>query len=127
MFVNRGVRLAILLTGSSLLVACLGAPPSATKSDSQRSKVAHGTAKVKTVVIDKFKYLPDSLTVNAGETVEWKNTDIVPHTSTAADGRAFDSGSIAKGASWRFTVVKKGTYDYGCTLHPNMTAKLIVQ
>jgi plastocyanin len=80
-----------------------------------------------TVLISVFRYQPDTLTVKAGETVEWKNADIVPHTVTAADGKAFDSGSIAKGASWRFTLVKSGTYDYNCTLHPNMKGKLVVQ
>lgn len=84
-------------------------------------------ATVKTVVIDHFQFQPDALEVHAGDTVEWKNDDIVPHTVTAADSKSFDSGPIASGASWRFTAPKKGTYDYLCTLHPNMKAKLIVQ
>ncbi len=82
---------------------------------------------VKTVLISHFKYQPDTLTVKVGDTVEWKNTDIVPHTVTAANRKLFDSGRIVKGASWRFTVTSKGTYDYLCTLHPNMKGKLIVQ
>lgn len=90
-----------------------------------RSKQAKGG--VKTVLINHFKYLPDTLTVHQGDTVEWKNADIVPHTATATDGKAFDSGAIATGASWRLTITKAGTYDYRCTLHPNMNAKRIVQ
>jgi len=69
------------------------------------------------------------VTVHAGETVEWKNDDIVPHTATA-DGQdqkpAFDSGTIHTGAAWRYVAQKKGTYNYICTLHPNMKGKLIV-
>jgi|SRR5581483_4928995 len=82
---------------------------------------------VKTVLIDHFKYQPDTLAANVGDTIEWKNVDIVPHTVTAADRKSFDSGHIANGAYWRFTFSKRGTYDYFCTLHPNMAAKVIVQ
>ncbi len=85
--------------------------------------------KVVTVVIRKFKFEPATVTVHAGETVEWKNDDIVPHTATA-DGQdqkpAFDSGTIHTGAAWRYVAQKKGTYNYICTLHPNMKGKLIV-
>jgi len=76
--------------------------------------------KVTTIVISQFKYQPDTLTVRVGEIVEWKNVDIVPHTATAVKPRAFDSGRIADGASWRLTTRRRGTYEYTCTLHPNM-------
>ena len=83
-------------------------------------------AEVKAVVINHFKYQPDTLVIHAGDTVEWKNIDIVPHTATAVQ-KSFDSGRIATGASWRFTFTRKATYDYECTFHPNMKAKLVVQ
>jgi plastocyanin len=121
---------ALLVVASLLLVACSGGSPpsSAAKPEvAESSKQANVAGKINAVLIIQFKYQPDSLTVNVGDTVEWKNADIVPHTVTAVEGKAFDSGSIAKGASWRFTAVKKGTYDYFCTLHPNMKAKLVVQ
>ncbi len=127
-----GVRSAtVLVVTSLLLVACSGGTPSASsaakQSGAEPSKPVHEVDKVSTVLISQFKYQPDTITVNVGETVEWKNADIVPHTATAADGKAFDSGSIAKGASWSFRAAKRGTYDYLCTLHPNMKARLVVQ
>jgi plastocyanin len=85
---------------------------------------------VVTVVIRGFKFEPATVTVNAGDTVEWKNDDIVPHTATEdSDPQkpAFDSGTIQTGAAWRYVARKKGTYNYICTLHPNMKGKLIVQ
>jgi len=89
-----------------------------------------GARKTVTVVIRDFKFEPATLTVDAGDTVEWKNDDIVPHTVTA-DGEgqktAFDSGTIQTGAAWRSVARNKGTYNYTCTLHPNMEGKLIVQ
>lgn len=62
---------------------------------------------LKTVVIDHFKYQPDTLEIHVGDTVEWKNVDIVPHTASAVNRKAFDSGSIAKGSSWPFTFTRK--------------------
>lgn len=79
-----------------------------------------------TVTIKDFEYQPAILTVEVGDTVEWKNGDIVPHTVTAAD-KSFDSGSIRSGGSWKFVAKKTGAFDYICTFHPNMKAKLIVQ
>ena len=86
--------------------------------------------KVVTIGIREFKFEPATVTVHEGDTVEWKNNDIVPHTATADEGSqkpAFDSGFIRKGAAWRFVARKKGTYNYICTLHPNMKGQLIVQ
>ena len=84
-----------------------------------------------TVVIRGFKFQPAALTVHAGETVEWKNEDIVPHTATAdaeiAQKRIFDSGTIGTGEAWRYVARKKGTYTYTCVYHPNMIGKMIVQ
>ena len=78
-----------------------------------------------------FKFRPTTLTVREGETVEWKNEDIVPHTVTAdaevAHKPVCDSGTIATGEARRYVARKKGTYNYTCDYHPNMTGKLIVQ
>lgn len=82
---------------------------------------------LKTILIDHFNYQPDTLAIHVGDTVEWKNVDIVPHTATATDKKSFDSGPIAKGTSWRSTFNRKGTYGYECIFHPNMKAKLVVQ
>jgi plastocyanin len=78
------------------------------------------------VLIKDFKYQPSILTVKVGDTIEWKNADIFPHTVTAVD-KSFDSTVISPGHSWKFIFRTAGTFDYFCTLHPNMRAKLIVQ
>lgn len=79
-----------------------------------------------TVVIKDMKYQPPILTVMVGSTVEWKNADIVAHTVTSVE-KSFDSRVIPPGASWKLIARKTGTFDYICTLHPNMRAKLVVQ
>src|SRR5215471_21051083 len=86
------------------------------------------STKTVTVVIRGFKFDPGTVTVNQGDTVEWKNEDIVPHTATEDVAKpAFDSGTIQIGAMWRYVARNKGTYNYTCTFHPNMEGKLIVQ
>jgi plastocyanin len=78
------------------------------------------------VTIESFAFNPDSLTIKVGDTVTWTNKDSVGHTITEDKG-AFDSGSINNGATFSFTFKTAGTFSYHCTVHPNMTAKIIVQ
>ena len=80
-----------------------------------------------TVSIEAMQFSPASLTVKRGDVVAWANKDLVPHTATSATGKAFDSKSIAPGASWRMTAKKPGRYEYVCTLHPTMKAVLVVE
>jgi len=98
------------------------------RSASRSTNSGNSPAKIATVVIHGFKFEPATVTVHAGETVEWKNDGIVPHTVTADGERpAFDSGSINPGSTWRYVARTKGTYNYTCAYHPNMIGKLIVQ
>lgn len=80
-----------------------------------------------TVAIRELKFQPAVLTVKVGDTVEWKNDDIVPHTATSTKPKKFDSGILPVGGFWKYVVTKRGTYFYNCTLHPNMKAELIVR
>ncbi len=82
--------------------------------------------KAATVTIVDFGFQPATLTVSAGTRVTWKNTGQVDHTVTANNG-AFDSGSIAPGASFSFTFRTAGTYAYHCSIHPFMAGTVIVK
>jgi len=82
-----------------------------------------------TVTITNGAYSPNPVTVKVGQTVNWHNTDSIPHTAT--DPGVFDVGSIFPGsaASDRgdgvaFNTV--GTFNYRCMLHANETATVIV-
>jgi plastocyanin len=79
-----------------------------------------------TIVIAGMKFVPESLTVKAGDIVVWVNKDFFPHTATAQDG-SFDSRDIPTDKSWKYVATKKGTFSYICTLHPTMKATLIVK
>ena len=128
---NRKPSLAsatLVLLATLALIAAAGFPSLA--SASRSAGPGSAPQKMVTVAIRAFKFEPATVTVNVGDIVEWKNDDIVPHTATA-DGEAqkptFDSGTIQTGAKWRYLARNKGTYNYTCTLHPNMKGELIVQ
>lgn len=87
---------------------------------------AFAESRVHVVTIEGMKFSPDTLEVQAGDTVVWRNKDIVPHNATAAH-QGFQSPTISPEGSWKFTARKKGEYDYLCTLHPTMKAKLMVR
>jgi plastocyanin len=76
-----------------------------------------------TVTIDATSYSPKTVTANVGDTITWVNKDLFPHTVTARNGR-FDSGDIAAGKSWTYTVKADGLFAYFCTYHPTMKGTL---
>jgi plastocyanin len=71
------------------------------------------------VEIEDFSYRPDPVTIEEGGKVIWKNRDSVPHTATAADG-SFDTGTIEEGKIKSETFKEPGTYEYVCSIHPQM-------
>ena len=74
------------------------------------------------VVIEDLAYDPETLTVEVGDTVTWTWNDTVEH-DVSGDG--FRSEVMSEGTfSHRFD--EAGTYEYVCTLHPNMTGTIEV-
>ncbi len=76
-------------------------------------------------------YIPSSVTINAGDTVEWMNSDTAAHTVTGgspADGPSgvFDSSLVLGGATYAFTFEDAGSYDYFCMVHPWMVGNVQV-
>jgi plastocyanin len=78
------------------------------------------------VKIDNFSFGPASLTVAAGTTVTWKNNDDVPHT-VVSDDKVFKSKALDTDDKYSYTFTKPGTYNYFCSVHPKMIAKIVVQ
>ncbi len=71
-------------------------------------------------------YAPNPVNIAVGGTVTWTNNDNTPHTSTGNSG-AWDSGSIAPGASFSRTFTSAGSFPYHCTIHPGMVGTVNVQ
>ena len=77
------------------------------------------------VTIKSFAFQPAELNVAVGDTVTFTNQDGAPHTATA-DGGAFDTGTLKKGASGSLTFSAKGKFAYHCEFHRNMKGTITV-
>ncbi|MFG2794274.1 plastocyanin/azurin family copper-binding protein [Streptomyces sp. NPDC048419] len=75
-----------------------------------------------------YAFSPRVLTINAGDTVTWTNQDQAPHDVKTTSGPAsIHSPMLDKGGTWSHTFATAETYGYVCTVHPNMTAQLVVE
>ena len=80
------------------------------------------------VLMSGYAFSPRTLTITAGDTVTWTNQDQAPHDVETTSGPAsVHSPMLSKGGSWSHTFTTPGTYGYVCTVHPGMTAQLVVE
>ena len=77
------------------------------------------------VVIEDFAFRPQRLEVRPGDSVEWVNLDLAPHTTSAGDG-AWDSGELPRQASFRTSFGAAGSFAYLCAFHPMMRGEIVV-
>lgn len=85
-------------------------------------------------------FMPQTIVVNAGETVVWRNSSEVTHNVVADPGRAvyaidvklpsganpFGSGYLQPGQPFSHTFTVPGIYRYVCTLHETSGMKGVV-
>jgi plastocyanin len=80
-------------------------------------------AKANTVVMAQIAFNPKTLTVKKGAEVTWENRDIAPHNVVSTSPK-IDSGLLTPGKS--FKLVVQESFDYRCTVHPGMEAKVVL-
>ena len=82
----------------------------------------------------KMRFVPDTLTIKAGDTVKWTNPYNITHTVTFDPAQAqtasdvslpagvapFGSGDIKEEGTFSHTFTAKGTYKYVCKYHEAM-------
>ena len=80
------------------------------------------------VVIKDYDFVPTTVTVKAGTTVTWTDTDTADHwvVSAPASPEAFDLGRQRTGGAVTHTFSKPGTYPYFCNLHNYMKGTVVV-
>jgi plastocyanin len=78
------------------------------------------------VKIDNFTFTAPSITVPAGTEVTWVNRDDIPHTVVSQDG-VFKSKALDTDDKFSFKFSQPGTYHYFCSIHPKMTAEVVVK
>lgn len=76
-------------------------------------------------IID-FQFVPQTVTVNQGDTVQWANKGASIHTTTSDTG-VWDSGIISPGLSFGRVFNTAGTFTFHCRIHPSMTGFVVVQ
>lgn len=78
------------------------------------------------VVIENMKFTPAVVRIAPGDTVEFRNADLVPHNVTERSAKIFDSGMIARDAVWQLMPARQGVFRYQCIYHPDMTGTIMV-
>lgn len=79
------------------------------------------------VEIHGYEYHAPAITVPAGASVTWTNSDSARHDVASTAGPvAFASPELAEGESFSYTFTVPGDYAYLCTLHPDMIGTLAV-
>ena len=119
---KRSVCIAGLAAAMVVGMGALGLGPKSLQVSAEQSP---SSVEVK---IDNFSFGPVTLTVPVGTTVTWINRDDIPHTVVSTDdSKTFKSKVLDTDEKFSFTFSKPGTYPYFCSVHPKMTAKVIVQ
>ena len=108
--VTRSRRLLATVT----LLALLGAAAGCAAPGPAASPVATATVNLP----PSYRYEPAAITVPAGTTVTWTNTDHFTHSVQLLDGGASAPLQMEPGQATSFTFVAPGTYPYQCSLHP---------
>jgi FtsP/CotA-like multicopper oxidase with cupredoxin domain/plastocyanin len=82
-----------------------------------------------TVVIKNFAFSQQSITIQAGTSVTWRNDDTTAHTTTSntsGSANSWDSSTLNPGQTYTKTFSTPGTYTYHCSLHSSMTGTIVV-
>jgi plastocyanin len=88
-----------------------------------------GGAEAASVDIPEIAFEPADITVKAGTTVTWTNSDDIPHTVTkeGGPGAEFDSGDLDPGSTFEQTFDAPGKVGYVCTIHPGQAGTVTVK
>jgi plastocyanin len=81
------------------------------------------TAQVKIVDLG---FVPTRITIAVGTTLTWTNRDAIPHTVVGSHG-VFKSKVLDSNEAFSYTFTKAGSFSYHCSIHPDMTGKIVVR
>ena len=124
--VRAGLCMAALPLAVAALLLAAGCSPRGGAGGAGRGGAAATGPVRRHVTMHGVRFDPANLDVAVGDTVEWDNHDIVPHTSTATGGAWF-SGNIGPDSSWSTVIHAAGTFPYACSYHTQMKAVLVAR
>ena len=105
----------------ALFTACIASACSSSKDNSNDPLVIGGDQE--TVVMTDNEFNPGNLQVPVGAEVTFRNDGDAVH-NAEADG--WETDNIKRDESKTVTLDEAGEYDYKCTLHPTMKARITV-
>ena len=119
-------RTSLVLIVAALALMGFGVFTSVHGQAAKAASAGTNAPDARTIGIDNFSFSPASITVPVGTTLTWTNRDDIPHTVVSNDQR-FKSKALDTDERFSFTFTEPGTYSYFCSIHPKMTAKVIVE
>ena len=89
-----------------------------------RPSFSNAAGRYLVIDIDKMKFGVSHIELKAGDTVRWRNKDLVRHTATARDG-SFDI-DLPRGEEGSIYLVTPGKMEVYCRFHPGMIMTLSI-
>src|SRR5438046_6684725 len=106
------------LLGSLVLLCTLAIPSAFVVQPTTTVHAAQAEVKM-----ENFKFAPAAITVAAGDTISWTNTDNFTHNVTVDQGpQMFVTSELKPGESTQIAFKQPGNYHYFCEWHPFMQA-----
>lgn len=78
----------------------------------------------RTIDIREYMFTPATLEIKMGSTVTWVNNDQISHQIKSI---FFNSAELTTGQSFSYTFNNPGIFDYTCSIHPEMSGKIVVK
>ena len=129
-------RLPLLAAGvTALAIAGCGSSSSSSgasssSNSSTTSAAASAPASSWSPIQETMKNLafaPKAIQAKVGQTIEWTNDDTVAHNVSYVSGPKFTSSTnLNQGGTFSLKLTQAGTIHYVCTIHPFMTATIVV-
>lgn len=123
--------LALLSVCAALATGCGGDDDADTSTTAATTTAAEATGRGGpgvTVGMKDFAFDPQEITISVGEEVTWRNDDSAEHNVA---GRGVEdppkSDDLGLGQTYTWRAQQTGTVDYVCTIHANMTGKIVVE
>lgn len=106
------IRRSVVLVAAAALACGLSAAPA----------VSAGTHHE--ILMRGNSFTPRTITITVGDTIVWRNADIVRHNATRPE--IFESGDVRAGQTFSWVAADTGEVRYRCTIHQRMRGTLNV-
>jgi plastocyanin len=135
LFTHHPPRFALVGTLALVLVlaACSPAASSPAESAAESAAGSGGGCGGNVISLAGSAFDPDTITISAGDSVEFNNNDSRQHriaegeNGAEVDDPAFEALSLAAGESGDVTFDEPGTYQVTCTIHSSMQMTVVVE